>query len=80
MTDFESHIEDTLNERLGVMATQAARIAELEAALRKLYDHEGQRVLNGLGIECNTEELDDALNAARAALEGGKKDEATPSA
>jgi len=33
MTDFERHIEDTLNERLGVMATQAARIAKLEMAL-----------------------------------------------
>ena len=58
----------------------ADRISELEAALRKLYAHEGERVLNSIGIECYTEELEAALDEARAALAGGKEDEATPSA
>jgi len=43
-------------------------IKKLRAALRKLYDHEGERVLNSIGVECYTVELEDALCEARAAL------------
>jgi hypothetical protein len=54
---------------LGCLLMEAAdEIEKLRAALRKLYDHEGERVLNSIGIECYTEELEDALCEARAAL------------
>lgn len=46
----------------------AVEIEKLRAALRKLYDHEGERVLNSIGIECYTVELEDALCEARAVL------------
>jgi hypothetical protein len=46
----------------------ADEIEKLRAALRKLYDHEGERVLNSIGIECYTVELEDALCEARAVL------------
>ena len=50
------------------MREAAAEIEKLRAALRKLYDHEGERVLNSIGIECYTVELEDALCEARAML------------
>ncbi len=75
MSDYHEGLEEGI--KIG-KAEAAARIAELEAALRKLYAHEGERVLNSIGIECYTEELEAALDEARAALAGGKKDEAAP--
>ena len=90
MTDFESHIEDTLNERLGVMATQAACIAELEAAVATLMAERDQ-LIGALQIAVERSGdmehppawVDAAcsilnrgfLKVDRAALKGGKKDE-----
>jgi hypothetical protein len=63
---FDSRIQEIGADR--VIKEAATEIEKLRAALRKLYDHEGERVLNSIGIECYTEELEDALCEARAAL------------
>jgi regulator of replication initiation timing len=61
-------IRTRLIKLMGENETLQYEIEKLRAALRKLYDHEGERVLNSIGIECYTEELEDALCEARAAL------------
>lgn len=64
--------ESTMSQRLILAPTiqreAADEIEKLRKALRKLYDHEGERVLNSIGVECYTVELEDALCEARAAL------------
>jgi hypothetical protein len=56
------------DEEMNKRHEAADEIEKLRAALRKLYDHEGERVLNSIGVECYTVELEDALCEARAAL------------
>jgi len=66
--DTECHSRGLLNETDQANLRLIAAAPELLEALVELLEHEGQRVVNGIGLEEDSDELRAVKEQARAAI------------